>query len=74
MKVAVQLFVGQNTGEPKMKYVSIDYKGRAHIADAELLDDYKSGVREDGGVLLRIDGDDVSQYTGNQDDEWELLY
>jgi hypothetical protein len=54
MKVAVQLFVGQNTGEPKMKYVSIDYKGRAHIADAELLDDYKSGVREDGGVLLRI--------------------
>lgn len=57
-----------------MTYVSVDYKGRAHIADAELLDDYKAGVLEDGGVLLRIDGETVSQYTGNGDNEWEELY
>jgi len=60
--------------EDQMTYVSVDYKGRAHIAPADAIDDYKLSLLEDGGSLLRIDGETVSQYTGNDENEWEELH
>jgi len=59
-----------------MIYVSVDFKGKAHLADPELLDEYKDGVMDDGGALLRIDGESASQYTGDPDPdfEWQELF
>ena len=59
-----------------MIYISVDFKGRAHLADSEILDDYKDGVIDNGGALLRIDGESVSQYTCDPDPdfEWQELF
>jgi hypothetical protein len=57
-----------------MTYVTVDYKGRACRVDEELLDDYKAGVMEDGGALLKFDGNKVYEFTGREEGEqWDEL-
>jgi len=64
----------RNDRRQTMTYVAVDYKGRAFKAELELLEDYKTGVIEDGGALLKFDGDKVYEFTGRKEGEqWDEL-
>jgi len=51
-----------------MKHVFVDFKGRAAVEEC------KEEVMDQGGALLRFDGEDVYEYTGKGGDEaWQKL-
>jgi hypothetical protein len=47
-----------------MKHVFVDFKGRAMRVEDDAVEECKEEVMDQGGALLRFDGEDVYEYTG----------